>query len=105
MTVGSEDSSGGGMVHLSVTDDEQSQAGTSNPVETNENSSSSGSRPLILTDTSVTSQSRNLIIADSSVGEALKMPNTAVIVPGSYIMPVSMVKGEFERFWHSIELG
>ncbi|KAJ8923694.1 hypothetical protein NQ315_010275, partial [Exocentrus adspersus] len=95
ITVGSEDSSGGGIVQLSVTDDEQSQAATVNTPESTENSSPSSSRQqLILTEnSSCTNQSRNLIIADSSVGEALKMPNTAVIVPGSYIMPVSMVKG------------
>ncbi|KAJ8926893.1 hypothetical protein NQ314_020745 [Rhamnusium bicolor] len=94
ITVGSEDSSGGGIVQLSVTDDEQSQAATINTPESTENSSPSSSRQLILTESSTCgNQSRNLIIADSSVGEALKIPNTAVIVPGSYIMPVSMVKG------------
>lgn len=96
VTVGSEDSSGGGIVQLSVTDDEQSQAATVNTPESTENSSPSSSRQLILTEGNTCgNQSRNLIIADSSVGEALKMPNTAVIVPGSYIMPVSMVKGKF----------
>lgn len=96
ITVGSEDSSGGGVVQLSVTDDEQSQATTVTTPESTENSNPSSSRPIILAEgnTCSTNQSRNLIIADSSVGEALKMPNTAVIVPGSYIMPVSMVKGK-----------
>lgn len=97
MTIGSEDSSGGGVVQLSVTDDEQSQASTSvNTTESsNENPSPPNTRPVILAEGGpCTNQSRNLIIADSSVGEALKIPNTAVIVPGSYIMPVSMVKGK-----------
>ncbi|KAJ8981470.1 hypothetical protein NQ317_006996 [Molorchus minor] len=94
ITVGSEDSSGGGIMQLSVTDDEQSQAASTNTPESTENSNPSNPRSLTLTEGSTcTNQSRNLIIADSSVGEALKMPNTAVIVPGSYIMPVSMVKG------------
>ncbi|KAG5895064.1 hypothetical protein JTB14_021031 [Gonioctena quinquepunctata] len=94
ITMGSEDSSGGGVVQLSVTDDEQSQAATINTTESSDNSSPPGSRQLILTEGGACgTQSRNLIIADSSVGEALKMPNTAVIMPGSYIMPVSMVKG------------
>ncbi|CAG9855183.1 unnamed protein product [Phyllotreta striolata] len=95
VTIGSEDSSGGGVVQLSVTDDEQSQASTSvNTTESsNENPSPPSARPVILAEGPPANQSRNLIIADSSVGEALKIPNTAVIVPGSYIMPVSMVKG------------
>lgn len=93
LTVGSEDSSGGNIIQLSVTDDEQSQAATVTTPESNENSSSS-SRQLILTEsTAIGAQPTNVIIADSSVGEALKMSN-AVIVPGNYIMPVSMVKGE-----------
>ncbi|CAH1964406.1 unnamed protein product [Acanthoscelides obtectus] len=95
MTVGSEDSSGGGIVQLSVTDDEQSQsqAATTSVVET-EATTATCPRQVILTEgSSVSSQPRNVIIADSTVGEALKMSNTAVIVPGSYIMPVSMVKG------------
>ncbi|CAH1153429.1 unnamed protein product [Phaedon cochleariae] len=96
VTIGSEDSSGGGVLQLSVTDDEQSQAATVNANDSNLESTSSppSSRPVILAEGATCgTQSRNLIIADSSVGEALKMPNTAVIVPGSYIMPVSMVKG------------
>lgn len=93
LTVGSEDSSGGNIIQLSVTDDEQSQAATVTTPESNENSSSS-SRQIILTEsTAIGTQPRNVIIADSSVGEALKMSN-AVIVPGNYIMPVSMVKGK-----------
>ncbi|RZC42806.1 uncharacterized protein BDFB_000684 [Asbolus verrucosus] len=88
-TVGSEDSSCG-VVQISVQEEEQPHIQT---VTTESNDSSSGSRQqLILTDGS-SNQTRNLIIADSSVGEALKMPNTAVLVPGNYIMPVSMVKG------------
>ncbi|XP_044256419.1 uncharacterized protein LOC123006196 isoform X2 [Tribolium madens] len=88
-TVGSEDSSCG-VVQISMQEDEQSHVQT---VTTESNDSSSGSRQqLILTDAG-NNQTRNLIIADSSVGEALKMPNTAVLVPGNYIMPVSMVKG------------
>ncbi|XP_060536869.1 uncharacterized protein LOC132708539 [Cylas formicarius] len=90
LTMGSEDSSGGNIVQLSVTDDEHSQATSVTPPESNSENSSS-SRPLIVTD--ATNQPRNVIIADSSVGEALKMSNTALIVPGSYLMPVSMVKG------------
>ncbi|CAG9828288.1 unnamed protein product [Diabrotica balteata] len=93
LTIGSEDSSGG-VVQLSVTDDEQSQASASVATESTDNASPPSSRPLIIAESGpCNNQSRNLIIADSSVGEALKMPNTAVIVPGSYIMPVSMVKG------------
>ncbi|EFA10971.2 uncharacterized protein LOC103314818 isoform X2 [Tribolium castaneum] len=88
-TVGSEDSSCG-VVQISMQEEEQSHVQT---VTTESNDSSSGSRQqLILTDAG-NNQTRNLIIADSSVGEALKMPNTAVLVPGNYIMPVSMVKG------------
>lgn len=88
-TVGSEDSSCG-VVQISMQEEEQNQVQT---VTTESNDSSSSSRQqLILTDAG-NNQTRNLIIADSSVGEALKMPNTAVLVPGNYIMPVSMVKG------------
>ncbi|XP_063929223.1 uncharacterized protein LOC135141754 isoform X2 [Zophobas morio] len=88
-TVGSEDSSCG-VVQISVQEEEQQHVQT---VTTESNDSTSNSRQqLILTDAS-NNQTRNLIIADSSVGEALKMPNTAVLVPGNYIMPVSMVKG------------
>uniref|UniRef100_A0A1Y1N9Y8 Uncharacterized protein n=1 Tax=Photinus pyralis TaxID=7054 RepID=A0A1Y1N9Y8_PHOPY len=87
-TVGSEDSSCG-VVQISVQDDEQALA----PVNTSESSEASASpKQLILTD-SAPNQSHSLIIADSNVGEALKMSNTAVLVPGNYIMPVSMVKG------------
>nr|XP_023013436.1 uncharacterized protein LOC111503376 isoform X2 [Leptinotarsa decemlineata] len=96
ITMGSEDSSGGGMVQLSVTDDEQSQAATINTTESSDNSSPPSSRPLILTESGTCgTPSRNLIIADSSVGESLKIPNTTVIMPGSYIVPVSMVKESF----------
>ncbi|XP_068915984.1 serine-rich adhesin for platelets-like isoform X5 [Tenebrio molitor] len=88
-TAGSEDSSCG-VVQISVQEEEQPHIQS---VTTESNDSTSGSRQqLILTDAS-NNQTRNLIIADSSVGEALKMPNTAVLVPGNYIMPVSMVKG------------
>ncbi|KAF2882762.1 hypothetical protein ILUMI_23426 [Ignelater luminosus] len=87
-TVGSEDSSCG-VVQISVQEEEQPLAS----VSTSEASDASVSpKQLILTDSSP-SQSRSLIIADSNVGEALKMSNTAVLVPGNYIMPVSMVKG------------
>nr|XP_022915068.1 uncharacterized protein LOC111425338 isoform X1 [Onthophagus taurus] len=87
-TLGSEDSSCG-VMQLSVPDDEQPVALASTS-ESND-STSTPRQQLILTDSS--NQPRNLIIAESSVGEALKMPNTAVLVPGNYIMPVSMVKG------------
>ncbi|XP_030762318.1 uncharacterized protein LOC115887126 isoform X2 [Sitophilus oryzae] len=92
LTMGSEDSSGG-IVQLSMTDEEQSQSASITPPDTNLEpaSSSNAARPLLVTDTS--NQPRNVIIADSSVGEALKMPNTTLIMPGSYIMPVSVVKG------------
>lgn len=88
-TVGSEDSSCG-VVQISVQDEEQPQT----PMHTSEsNDTPVGScQQLILTD-STHNQTRNLIIADSTVGEALKLPNAAVLVPGNYIMPVSMVKG------------
>lgn len=85
-TMGSEDSSCG-VVQISMQEEEQSTATT----QTSEASSES-CQPLILADSS-SNQTRNVIIADSSVGEALKMPSTAVLVPGNYIMPVSMVKG------------
>ncbi|CAH0562505.1 unnamed protein product [Brassicogethes aeneus] len=91
-TMESEDSSCG-VLQLSVSEEEpQVQAVTTS--EPNENPATN-SRQLILTsqDSAGNTQTRNLIIADSSVGEALKMPNTAVLVPGNYIMPVSMVKG------------
>lgn len=86
-TLGSEDSSCG-VVQISMQEDEQTSA-TANTSE-----SSEGAAPrqqLILAEP--TSSARNLIIADTSVSEALKMPSTAVLVPGNYIMPVSMVKG------------
>lgn len=88
-TIGSEDSSCG-VVQISVQDEEQPQT----PVQTESNDSApvGTCQQLILTD-STHNQTRNLIIADSTVGEALKIPNTAVLVPGNYIMPVSMVKG------------
>lgn len=88
-TVGSEDSSCG-VVQISMQDEEQPQT----PMHTSEsNDTPVGScQQLILTD-STHNQTRNLIIADSTVGEALKLPNAAVLVPGNYIMPVSMVKG------------
>ncbi|KAF5294237.1 hypothetical protein FQA39_LY13485 [Lamprigera yunnana] len=87
-TVGSEDSSCG-IAQTSMQDDEQPLP----LVNTSESSEASASpKQLILTD-STPNQSHNLIIADSNVGEALKMSNTAVLVPGNYIMPVSMVKG------------
>ncbi|GJQ66974.1 hypothetical protein Trydic_g21912 [Trypoxylus dichotomus] len=86
-TLGSEDSSCG-VMQLSVPDEDQ-PATTASTSESND--SSAPRQQLILTDSSH-NQTRNLIIADS-VGEALKMPNTAVLVPGNYIMPVSMVKG------------
>lgn len=86
-TMGSEDSSCG-VVQLSVKDDDPSQHQT-----TESNDSTSGTRPLLSTETNTSQTTRNLIIADSSVGEALKLQNTAVLVPGNYIMPVSMVKG------------
>ncbi|XP_044765916.1 uncharacterized protein LOC123322135 isoform X2 [Coccinella septempunctata] len=86
-TIGSEDSSCG-VVQLSVKDDDTPQNQT-----TESNDSSSGARPLLPSDTNANPPTRNLIIADSSVGEALKLQNTAVLVPGNYIMPVSMVKG------------
>ncbi|KAK9890152.1 hypothetical protein WA026_008958 [Henosepilachna vigintioctopunctata] len=86
-TIGSEDSSCG-IVQLSVKDEEQVQN-----QRTESNDSTTSTRPLILTETNSNSTTRNLIIADSSVGEALKLQNTAVLVPGNYIMPVSMVKG------------
>ncbi|XP_045481523.1 uncharacterized protein LOC123685731 isoform X2 [Harmonia axyridis] len=87
-TMGSEDSSCG-VVQLSGKDDDQSPNQT-----TESNDSNNGtSRPLITTETNSNPTTRNLIIADSSVGETLKLQNTAVLVPGNYIMPVSMVKG------------
>ncbi|KAL3290294.1 hypothetical protein HHI36_023638 [Cryptolaemus montrouzieri] len=86
-TIGSEDSSCG-VVQLSVKDDEQTQSQA-----TESNDSTTSTRPLILTETNTNATTRNLIIADSTVGEALKLQNTAVLVPGNYIMPVSMVKG------------
>ncbi|KAK9758472.1 hypothetical protein QE152_g475 [Popillia japonica] len=86
-TLGSEDSSCG-VMQLSVPDEDQ-PASTASTSESND--STAPRQQLILTDSSH-NQTRNLIIADS-VGEALKMPNTAVLVPGNYIMPVSMVKG------------
>ncbi|XP_017782163.1 PREDICTED: uncharacterized protein LOC108566683 isoform X2 [Nicrophorus vespilloides] len=91
-TAGSEDSSCG-IVQISMQDDEQTSA-AGNASESNDSTPTTTTtrQQLILTDSSHT-QTRNLIIADSSVGEALKMPNTAVLVPGNYIMPVSMVKG------------
>lgn len=88
-TVGSEDSSCG-VVQVSMQEDETNTPPAVNTSESND--STVQPRQLILTESS-TNQTRNLIIADSSVGEALKMPNTAVLVPGNYIMPVSMVKG------------
>lgn len=88
-TVGSEDSSCG-VVQISMQDEEQSQT-TAHTSESNDATVAS-CQQLILTDSSH-NQTRNLIIADSTVGEALKLPNTAVLVPGNYIMPVSMVKG------------
>ncbi|XP_065165305.1 uncharacterized protein [Atheta coriaria] len=96
-TVGSEDSSCG-VVQLSMQDDDQTPTAASTS-ESNDSTShvvtprAQSHQQLILTEASQ-HQTRNLIIADSSsVGEALKMPNTAVLVPGNYIMPVSMVKG------------
>lgn len=89
-TLGSEDSSCG-VVQISMQEDEQSSV-TVNASESNDSTNVQPRQQLILTDSS-SNQTRNLIIADSSVGEALKMPNTAVLVPGNYIMPVSMVKG------------
>ncbi|KAF7270211.1 hypothetical protein GWI33_016821 [Rhynchophorus ferrugineus] len=93
LTMGSEDSSGGNIVQLSMTDEEQSQSASITPPDTNLEpaTTNTSARPLIVTDAS--NQPRNVIIADSSVGEALKMPNTTLIMPGSYIMPVSVVKG------------
>lgn len=86
-TIGSEDSSCG-VVQLTVQDDDQTNT-VNNVTEVSE--APSARQPIILTDSN-SNQKRNLIIADS-VGEALKIPNTAVLVPGNYIMPVSMVKG------------
>lgn len=89
-TIGSEDSSSG-VLQMSMQEEEQSTAST----QTNENSNETSigpCQPLIIADSS-SNRTRNVIIAESSVGEALKMPNTAVLVPGNYIMPVSMVKG------------
>lgn len=88
-TVGSEDSSCG-VVQISMQEDEQNQIQST---KTESNDSSSGSRQQLILTEAGNNQTRNLIIADSSVGEALKIPNTAVLVPGNYIMPVSMVKG------------
>lgn len=88
-TLGSEDSSCG-VVQISMQEDEQTSA-TANTSESND-SNVQPRQQLILTE-SANNPTRNLIIADTSVGEALKMPNTAVLVPGNYIMPVSMVKG------------
>lgn len=89
-TIGSEDSSCG-VVQISMQEEEQPTA-TPQTSEASSETSVSSCQPLILADTSH-NQTRNLIIAESSVGEALKMPSTAVLVPGNYIMPVSMVKG------------
>lgn len=86
-TVGSEDSSCG-IVQISVQDDQP----TSTASTTEASEASVSPKQLILTDSSPT-QSRSLIITDSNVGETFKMSNTAVLVPGNYIMPVSMVKG------------
>ncbi|XP_066259862.1 uncharacterized protein [Euwallacea similis] len=94
LTMGSEDSSTGNVVHLSMTDEEQSQSASTTPPEPNLELTvpvAATSRPLLVTDSS--SQPRNVIIADTGVNEALKMPNTAVLMPGNYIMPVSVVKG------------
>lgn len=88
-TLGSEDSSCG-VVQISMQEDEQTSV-TANASESND-SNVQHRQQLILTE-STSNPTRNLIIADTSVGEALKMPNTAVLVPGNYIMPVSMVKG------------
>lgn len=89
-TVGSEDSSCG-VVQISVQDDEQPSHVSTVLAEANDNAAGPRQQ-LILTDPG-NNQTRNLIITDSSVGEALKMSNAAVLVPGNYIMPVSMVKG------------
>lgn len=88
-TMGSEDSSCG-VVQISMPEEEQSTANTQTSEASSETSVSS-CQPLILSDSSH-NQTRNVIITESSVGEALKMPSTAVLVPGNYIMPVSMVK-------------
>ncbi|KAL1493032.1 hypothetical protein ABEB36_011174 [Hypothenemus hampei] len=95
LTMGSEDSSNGNVVQLSMTDEEQSQNANITPPETNMEPTTSqapvsAARPLIVTEAS---PPRNVIIADSSVGEALKMPSTTLIMPGNYLMPVSVVKG------------
>lgn len=95
LTMGSEDSSGGNPVQLSMTDEEQSQSASGTPPESNLEPATSNSlisaRPLLVADSST--QPRNVIIADSSMGDAMKIPNTALIMPGNYIMPVSVVKG------------
>ena len=88
-TLGSEDSSCG-VMQLSLPDEDQPSTVATTSESTDSNATTP--RQLIFTD-SPHNQTRNLIIADSSVGEALKMSNTAVLVPGNYIMPVSMVKG------------
>lgn len=95
LTMGSEDSSGGNPVQLSMTDEEQSQSASVTPPESNLEPATSNSlisaRPLLVADSST--QPRNVIIADSSMGDTMKIPNTALIMPGNYIMPVSVVKG------------
>ncbi|XP_018329586.1 uncharacterized protein LOC108739956 isoform X2 [Agrilus planipennis] len=88
-TVGSEDSSCG-VVQVALQDEDPSLA---NPISSENLEPSSSTNPkqqLILTEAN--SHTRNLILTDSSVGEAFKMSNTAVLMPGNYIMPVSMVK-------------
>lgn len=89
-TMGSEDSSCG-VVQISMQEEEQTPTTTTQTTDASDSSAAS-CPPVILTEPSH-NQTRNVIIADSSVGEALKMPSTAVLVPGNYIMPVSMVKG------------
>ncbi|XP_019765180.2 uncharacterized protein LOC109540997 isoform X2 [Dendroctonus ponderosae] len=94
LTMGSEDSSGGNIVQLSMTDEEQSQSASVTPTESNlepATSNASNHRPIIVT-TDAASHPRNVIIADSSMGDTLKMQNTTLLMPGNYIMPVSVVK-------------
>lgn len=91
LTMGSEDSSGGNIVQLSMTDEEQSQPASVTPTESNLEPATSNHRPIIVT-TDAASHPRNVIIADSSMGDTLKMQNTALLMPGNYIMPVSVVK-------------
>ncbi|XP_050313058.1 uncharacterized protein LOC126748101 isoform X2 [Anthonomus grandis grandis] len=100
LTIGSEDSSGCNTAPPSTTDEEQSQSAISATAESNLESTNASSpmsttastaRPIIVSD--ATGQSRNVIITDSNISEALKMPNTALLMPGNYIMPVSVVKG------------